>query len=317
MSRSAPEAGYDFGRKREYRRQVWATFRDALKRSGRSVKGTQALLMPSLEGDEIEVAINAGFRESNLHVVDREPAIVATLKRRYRRIHTYGCTLSRAMERMATEGIRIGCANFDFCSQVSDLFVCELTAASIFGSYDLKLVQGKSEIQVFCRKLSGVFEDEALVAVTTLRGREHAKASRTLGKFGGSDDDIDEAYHSARQTLGWDEARYARAAAVEDVFAVYRTIAHVRDRQRLLWIQSCLDADALQQIVEKPLRLAQPHVVLLRWNSYLSASGQTMLWGIFSVECPRRTMQMSIAANKKRIELGIAPVGPLPPINSY
>lgn len=40
-------------------------------------------LMPSSEGDEVDVCLSHGFRERNLTVCDRNPAIVAHLKRRY------------------------------------------------------------------------------------------------------------------------------------------------------------------------------------------------------------------------------------------
>lgn len=91
MKRRAPKDGYDFGNKRQYRRDVWRFFQ---KHCPVPRAHAQALLMPSAEGDEIEVALNNGFREENLHVVDANPAIVATLKRRYRKISTYGCDVA-------------------------------------------------------------------------------------------------------------------------------------------------------------------------------------------------------------------------------
>ena len=51
--RRAPKDGYDKAIKRDYRRKTWATFRETLKSRHISVASASALLMPSLEGDEI------------------------------------------------------------------------------------------------------------------------------------------------------------------------------------------------------------------------------------------------------------------------
>jgi len=110
--RSAPDGGYTFGNKAQYRRDVWAKFRKAF---GGQVATKQAALMPSIEGHEIEVALRNGFRQHNLHVVDKNPAIVATLKRRFPYIQTYGVTASKAVARMRQRGIKLDCANWDFC----------------------------------------------------------------------------------------------------------------------------------------------------------------------------------------------------------
>jgi len=112
--RRAPRAGYDFGAKRQYRREVWRFLAThcPVPRSQ-----AQALLLPSSEGDEIEVALNVGFREPNLHIVDRNAAIVATLKRRYPLIHTYGVAVARAALRIKSGSIHV--ANLDLCSNIS------------------------------------------------------------------------------------------------------------------------------------------------------------------------------------------------------
>lgn len=72
--------------------------------------------MPSSEGDEVEVVLSKGFREQNLHLVDRNPAIVAHLKRKFPRATTYGEELSRAVSRMREKGVLLTAANFDLCS---------------------------------------------------------------------------------------------------------------------------------------------------------------------------------------------------------
>lgn len=147
IDRSAPEAGYDFGNKRQYRRTIWATFR---KLCVGSLADSHALLMPSSEGDEIDVALNNGFREYNLHVVDWNPAIVAHLKRRHPLINTYGCLVSKAGERIARSGIKLSVANLDLCNQIS-------AARTV-------------EIETFFRNEPMV--DGGAAAFTILRGRE-------------------------------------------------------------------------------------------------------------------------------------------------
>lgn len=145
MLRSAPVGGYDFGIKRQYRRTVWSAFGN-LRRPG-----DEALLLPSIEGDEIEVALNAGFKQSELHVVDRNPAIVATLKRRFPYINTYGVSVQKIHDRL---GHRLRFANLDLCGCISRALFLEL--------------------RPFIRTLQA----EAYVTVTMLRGRENDKFGR-------------------------------------------------------------------------------------------------------------------------------------------
>ena len=162
-NRSSPEGGYGFGRKRHYRRQVWKTIRSECRKASISIPDAHALLMPSVEGDEIDVALASGFREQHLHVVDRNPAIVAVLKRRYPRIQTYGVELDRAAARVAQAGVQLSAANLDLCGQVSVSVVDTLARFSTAGC------------------LHPAF---ACVAVTVLRGREHRGfASSVRGMF--------------------------------------------------------------------------------------------------------------------------------------
>jgi hypothetical protein len=178
VSRIAPKGGYDFARKRDYRRKVWATFRDRLKTDNIPVAESHALLMPSLEGAEIEVALNAGFREKNLHVVDMNPAIVATLKRRYPQVNTYGCSAGRAMGRIARSGVRLRCANFDFTGRHSRKFFGELSHVIIHGVLGGKVEGVKIDKKTIGLKIDldlsgqGAFHDVCYVSVSAMRGRE-------------------------------------------------------------------------------------------------------------------------------------------------
>jgi hypothetical protein len=158
-NRTAPEGGYEFGRKRHYRREIWASFR---RWAGPARSEANCLLMPSSEGTEIEVALQNGFREENLHVVDRNPAIVAHLKRRFPRIHTYGVELSKAAQRIADK-CSIDFANFDLC-----------------GNVGRPLLRTLQDAEICLAKPWQEAGRGAIVAATCLRGREQAQATRML-----------------------------------------------------------------------------------------------------------------------------------------
>jgi hypothetical protein len=269
MPRVAPDGGYDFSRKRDYRRRVWATFRDGLKSAGVSVADAQAMLMPSLEGDEIEVALNAGFRERNLHVVDMEPAVVATLKRRYPKITTYGISASRAFERMACRGVSIQCANLDFCNNLSQPFWGELSSISLCGSYRGYYKDGMFHPQGH----GGVFGDECLVAVSMLRGRER---SGMLGEM--HDDDMNELERLV-------EARFGGSLPFNGHMRRHlELIASLpeRDRYRLSIVNQ-----ALAVAWHSDQQAQRPEVSLCRTETYPSSNGQTMLWSVWRISSYR------------------------------
>lgn len=166
VQRRGPESGYDFGNKRHYRRTIWSVFRKACRGY---VRDAHALLLPSIEGDEINVALAAGFREQNLHIVDNNPAIVATLKRRFPKVSTYGVDLAAAVPRVLARAGRLDVANVDLCCPAGVHLVKTLGA---LGTHI-----GGAGIQT-------------TVAVTVLRGRERdwdsmlAMIQRALGPGG-------------------------------------------------------------------------------------------------------------------------------------
>jgi len=150
--RVAPTGGYDFGNKRQYRRVVWKRAAEFLTHRRKSV---HVLLMPSLEGDEIDVALSKGFCQQNMHVVDGNPAIVATLKRRYPYIQTYGVDIVRACKRIADKGTKLSFANFDFCTHS----------------------EGAREILFQLRDFEAdLFASAHMLAITVQRGREKEMA---------------------------------------------------------------------------------------------------------------------------------------------
>jgi hypothetical protein len=330
--RKAPKGGYDFSRKRDYRRKVWASFREALKkpRLYASADGTvtkksvvladaHALLMPSLEGDEIDVALNAGFREQNLHVVDMNPAIVATLKRSYPKINTYGCEVGRAVERIADAGFALSCANLDFCNQISAKFVQELfrvVGAGVYGFRREERVIAEGE-KTWKYDTAGdkAFRDPFIVAVSCLRGRESGKWTDNIQThvdmpFGSEDfDEMVERLKAEINSSGLSAQQKENCA--EEVAQGLKAWYSVgsRDRQRLGSILQVLSCDGFVRLVADagtPVRLPmRPTVSLLRAESYLSSSGQTMLWGVFDMESTVRLAALESLANSKRASMGI------------
>lgn len=152
---------YGTASKREWRTTFWASVRLASEDSDSPINmpSVHVLMLPALNGNEVECALNSGIRAEHIHVVDKNPAVVATLKRRFPRINTYGVELDVAVQRMAKDGVRITVASLDLCSNISQKTRTLLT--SIFSAD--------------CWAPSRL-----LVGVTLLRGRENQAFMRTL-----------------------------------------------------------------------------------------------------------------------------------------
>lgn len=145
--RTAPKGGYAFPGKEGPRQAIWDTFRE----HGERVRGTaHCLLMPSSEGIEVEVALRAGFKERNLHLVDRNHGIVGHLKRRYPQASCYGREVEVAVESIRARGIRLSYLNLDLCGNL--------------GWPLIRALKGISGC--------GYLSPGTLVAVTLLKGRE-------------------------------------------------------------------------------------------------------------------------------------------------
>ncbi len=182
MDRSAPEGGYNFGNKRQYRRNVWATARRCC--NAHDISQAQILLMPSIEGKEIEVAENNGFRQCNMHVVDQNPAIVAHLKRRYPHITTYGVDIVAALKRIAKAGIRLTVANFDFCSTAPKIkpIISEIARLPVFADYHYVFItcqRGRDrDIVILAKDVATRPKEFSHLAETVKKGAEKGFSAR-------------------------------------------------------------------------------------------------------------------------------------------
>lgn len=240
LKRIAPSTGYDFGAKRHYRRDIWAKFK---KLVGVNRYRAQALLMPSAEGDEIEVALQSGFREENLHLVDANPAIAAHLKRRFPRATCYGVAVEDAAERLASRGIRLNVANLDLCGHVT----------------------GRSAATVNAFMETGAMLDAGAVAITVLRGREKGDAVRfaslVLNNLGESSLNDDARIFLVKKWIdGYCHREAIRYGCELLNQGVYRSTA---GNQTMLWSVFRLNTLA-QQIKDARERERQAETVLAR-----------------------------------------------------
>ena len=157
MKRRAPKGGYLFDDKDTYRKVIWQEFAKAV-----NPRTANVLMMPSIEGREIEVAERCGFRRDRIYVVDMNPAIIVSLRARYPGLPTvkgaHGVTVGLACERLAEAGVKIRAMNLDFTACAGAPMVSELDVVMRSGAM---MVGGTS-----------------VLAVTQLRGRE-------TGRWGG------------------------------------------------------------------------------------------------------------------------------------
>lgn len=127
MIRTVPVSGYDHGVKRQYRRIIWKFFAEncPVPRAY-----AQCLLLPGPSDAEIEVALSKGFREQNLHIVDRNPAIIAWRARRFPRAQTYGVSVLRAIQERIPEGT-LHCINLDLCTPITEEWASTVSLAAM------------------------------------------------------------------------------------------------------------------------------------------------------------------------------------------
>lgn len=163
--RRAPETGYDFGNKRQYRRAIYAAARRCFRNQ---MSDRTCAILPSIEGDEIEAAIRAGFHQSHIAIIDRNPAIVATLKRRYPLVTSIGVDADRAARRVVEAIGPIDLVNLDLCGPIGRT------------TYDT----------IDAWMSAGAIKSRGLLAITVLRGRETGepfKAAREHNLIAASD----------------------------------------------------------------------------------------------------------------------------------
>lgn len=141
----APRGGYSSPVKHEWRERVWLQFGAWLRREVRPL--SSVFMVETTEANEIETALRHGYAEKNLHVCNVNPAIVATLKRRFPSITTYGVDADRALRRSFEAGIRFDLISLDLCGPLSlrTLDVLDAARSSVngFGMIALTMLRGR------------------------------------------------------------------------------------------------------------------------------------------------------------------------------
>jgi hypothetical protein len=156
MTTIAPKDGYATETKERWRDWVYSRV-GGWDNQSQSVVTGNVLCMPSREGAEIEHIKTRGFTEQQIFVADKNPAIVASLKRRFPLVHTFGVEIHRACQRIAQEQTQLCAAVLDYCGRLS-----AVTTRSI----------------AMCAE-SGALSN-AHVFVNVLRGREDAAERRLM-----------------------------------------------------------------------------------------------------------------------------------------
>lgn len=202
------------------------------------------MLMPSSGGKEIDVALSAGFSAGRLHLINDNPALLASIKaRRFSRVNNYGIHLANAKDRLRRAsrcGVRLTAANLDFTSGLSASVLRSITALTSSGILDPL---------------------GAVVAVTLLRGREGEMVSVSGGVMKFADAAKADAHH-------------CRAGLSSKDFD-HRSFSD-GDVCRLWAVKRMLEADdAFRQINVS---------TIFRAGTYRSNAGtQSMLWMVIGV----------------------------------
>jgi len=146
--------------KQDYRREVWTAMLGQYSRE--EIFDLNIAFLSGPEGSEISVLLDMGADPKKLHAIDEVAANVATTtKKNNVKVNTYGCSLSKAAQRIIKKGIRIDAVNLDFCGNVST-----------------KLL---SEVEGFLPAMN----DSAHICVTYLKGREARETSTLVRAVGG------------------------------------------------------------------------------------------------------------------------------------
>lgn len=181
---AGPSTGYNFGNKRQYRRNVWRFIDDNL--IGVPIKDRKVLIIDTKDGLETRFLIQRGYRPSNLYVVNKNPAEVAWLTRRLREdglqpVNTYGVDVFEAAASIAKSGVKLNAIQLDLCGsetdgllyKLGDLAVNEVTSSGAVVT--LTVLRGRDVLagpKVLWSTIPGLSTDDAriIAAVDRIKG---------------------------------------------------------------------------------------------------------------------------------------------------
>lgn len=159
------EIEYNSYAKKIYRDRIWTVFKD-LVLTPEFLKDPKqvVLLLPSSNGEEIEVALNKGFPLEKLVTIDENPQMkwYSTWGEKYPKIKFYGCMARYVRSRIKEDNLIIKAANLDFCNNFS---------------FELM-----NQVRGFCHSYE-MFEGNLILAVTVSKGREPKRATSAMNKL--------------------------------------------------------------------------------------------------------------------------------------
>jgi len=140
------ELKYTNDAKMLWRRELWGYIAQLV-----DLDWGRVAILPAKNGMELDVLRSFGVGDDQIHIIDKNPAIVATHRKRTPTLGgTYGVTLARAFEIMAARQMVIQAAHIDLCTNLNDHMLAEISHVVS----------------------SGVLDINGVLAITILRGRE-------------------------------------------------------------------------------------------------------------------------------------------------
>ena len=250
------QTGYRSPAKQKYRDEVWNEFCRFL--GSRRLRTASLAILPGLEGLEIPFLQNRGIPLSNITIIDSNPAVVATLKKRYPALKTVGLPVVRAIEERIPRA-SLQAINLDLCGSLCNHLLRDLSRIAASNAWDRY--------------------GDCAIAITVLRGRE------TKG------------FLTKQSTIGLTDCspeNWNTQARTPDHSHTISRIWHQMSTSRgygFFWHSgvSIMDAVRLAAIERALSPTWKSSQVLLRNGGTYNSGKQTMLWSIWALnrQCRR------------------------------
>lgn len=112
---------YQTEAKSHYRNQVWGKEAMGLATQLLAAPNDRILVMPSLGGQEIQAAIDAGVPEGRLIACDHKRGVAkAGWRKQFSKVRVFICDVGEVHEKASQAGLRIVAANLDLCAAIGD-----------------------------------------------------------------------------------------------------------------------------------------------------------------------------------------------------
>ena len=159
------EINYDSEEKEVYRERIWLNFEEqVLTNEFLQDKRQVVLLLPSYNGQEIEVALAHKFPPEKIIAVDENEYLrySAPWIKKYPNIRFYGSMIKYVGNKIKKDNLIVRAANLDLCNNFSDELI--------------------SQVSHFYFS-TGIFTDILTLAITTAVGREKKDSTNLMNCF--------------------------------------------------------------------------------------------------------------------------------------